>query len=215
MPDTASKDEGKAFSDYVPGIKLITEYEGSWWRYDIIAILAIITALSVVGLGMLAGIVVAILLSLLEVAWRAGQPRTAILARVPGTDRFRDVENIEDAHDVPGIIVYRFDAPLFFANVGVLTEELESLVGRAEQPAREILIDAETMYDIDSTAVAALDEFIADMQELGVGVSFARVRSSVYEVMEIGGIVERVGEDAFYLEVDDGVDHFLQLGGEH
>lgn len=209
MPDTASKDEGKAFSDYVPGIKLITEYEGSWWRYDIIAILAIITALSVVGLGMLAGIVVAILLSLLEVAWRAGQPRTAILARVPGTDRFRDVENIEDVHDVPGIIVYRFNAPLFFANVGVLTEELESLVGRAEQPAREILIDAETMYDIDSTAVAALDEFIADMQEQRIRVSFARVRSAVYETMATAGLADRVGEDAFYLEVDDAVDEFL------
>ncbi len=180
------------------------------WEVDRVdAVLAIVTAVSVVTLGMLAGIVVAVLLSLLEVAWRAGKPRTAILARVPGTDRFRDIENLEDVDEVPGIIVYRFDAPLFFANVGVLTDELGSLVARAQEPVREILIDAETIYDIDSTAIATLDELIVDLQESGIGVSFARVRSNVYETMETGGIVNLVGEDAFYLEVDDGVDHFL------
>jgi sulfate permease, SulP family len=196
----------------VAGIGLfdIAELRRIWELDRVDAVLAILTAVSVVVLGMLAGIVVAILLSLLEVAWRAGRPRTAILARVPGTDRFRDIENIEGVEDVPGIIVYRFDAPLFFANVEILTDELGSLVARAEQPVRQILIDAETIYDIDSTAAAALDQFIADMQELDVGVGFARVRSDVYEVMEIAGIADRVGEDAFFLEVDDGVDEFLR-----
>ncbi len=194
----------------VAGIGLfdIAELRRVWALDRVDAFLAIGTAVAVVTLGMLAGIVVAILLSLLEVAWRAGRPRTAILARVPGTDRFRDIENLDDVEDVAGIIVYRFDAPLFFANVGVLTEELESLVARAEEPVREILIDAETIYDIDSSAAAALDDFIAGMQQQGIGVSFARVRSDVYDVMEVAGIVDRVGEGRFFLEVDDGVDDF-------
>ena len=131
---------------------------------------------------------------------------------MPGTDRFRDVENLEDVDEVPGIIVYRFDAPLFFANVGVLTEELEGLVARAEEPVREILIDAETIYDVDSTAIAELGEFIDDMQRRGIGVGFARVRANVHEVLEVGGVVDRVGESRFFLEVDDGVDEFLGEG---
>jgi SulP family sulfate permease len=200
----------------VAGIGLfdIAELRRIWEIDRTDAVLAIITAVAVVGLGMLSGIVVAILLSLLEVAWRAGEPRTAILARVPGTDRFRDIENIEDVEDAPGIIVYRFDAPLFFANVGVLTGELDSLVARAEEPVRMILIDAESIYDIDSTAVASLYEFISDMHEQGIPVSFARVRANVYETMEIGGITELVGQESFHLEVDDGVDEFLRKADE-
>lgn len=195
----------------VAGIGLfdIAELRRIWVLDRVDALLAVATGTAVLVLGMLAGIVVAILLSLLEVAWHASRPHTALLARVPGTDRFRDIENIEDVEDVPGIIVYRFDAPLFFANVGVMTSELESLVAKADQPVQRILIDAESIYDIDSTAVAALDEFIAGMQERGIAVGFARVRSGVMDVLDAGGVTDRVGENSFFLEVDDGVDDFV------
>lgn len=180
------------------------------WRIDRADFtLALITTVSVVVLGMLSGIVVAILLSLLDVARRAGSPHTAVLGRVPGTDRFRDVDLIDSPEYFPGIIVYRFDAPLFFANVGVFTDELDELVSSAPDPVREVLVDAESISDIDTTAVAAIDEFLDDMAERGIGVSFARMHSRVYDTLDAAGIIDRVGEDRFFLEVDDGVDDFI------
>jgi SulP family sulfate permease len=176
--------------------------------------LAIIGAAAVLLFGMLAGIVIAIILSLLDVARRAAQPHTAVLVREPGTDRFRDADVVEGGQAVPGLLVYRFDGPIFFANVHVLRDEVRSLVRDAEPPLRQILFDMESVYDIDLSAVDVLIDMREELEAAGVKVTFARVRTRVAELMEESGVVERLGPGSFFLEVDDGVEAFLAEQGE-
>ena len=94
--------------------------------------MAVFTAVAVLVLGMLAGIVIAVGLSLLMVVLRAAEPSTAILGRMPGTDTYRDVEDHEGTETYPGLLIYRFDAPLFFANAGRLRDDISAAVDGAE-----------------------------------------------------------------------------------
>ena len=110
---------------------------------------------------------------------------------------------------VAGLLVYRFDAPLFFANSGHLRDEITDLMETADHPVREVLIDAEAISDIDATGAQILNELLDSLNEAGIQLGMARVKSEVREELVAAGIEERVGEDHFYLEVDDGVDDFL------
>ena len=171
-------------------------------------VLTILTALAVVIIGMLPGIVIAIVLSLLDVARRSSAPHTAILVQVPGTDTYRDIDNVDGGEPIPGLLIYRFDAPLFFANVSVMTDELSDLVATAVPPYEWILVDAESIHDMDTTAVQGLQELVEDLQAAGIVLAFARLRHAVREIMAAAGLIEMVGEENIYLEVDDGVSAF-------
>jgi SulP family sulfate permease len=168
-------------------------------------ILAIVTALAVIGIGMLPGILIAVLLSLIDVARRSSLPHTAVLVQVPGTDTFRDLDHVEDGKLIPGLVVYRFDAPMFFANISILVEEVTELVDEADQPVEWVLIDAESTYDIDTTALQSLEELIEDLHAAGITVALARLRNAVRTVMDAAGLIELVGDEHIYLEVDDAV----------
>jgi SulP family sulfate permease len=171
--------------------------------------LTILTALAVVVIGMLPGILIAVVLSLLDVARRSSTPHTAILVQVPDTDTFRDIDHVKDGEAIPGLLIYRFDAPLFFANVSVMTDELSDLMAMAAPPFEWILIDAESIHDLDTTAVQGLEELIEDLHDAGITLAFARLRNAVREIMTSAGLIEVIGEENIYLEIDDGVRAFL------
>jgi SulP family sulfate permease len=172
-------------------------------------VLMIITALAVIVIGMLPGILIAVVLSLLDVARRSSSPHTATLVQVPGTDTYRDVDHVKNGEPIPGLLLYRFDAPLFFANVSVMADELSRLVDEADPPYRWVLIDAESIHDIDTTAAQGLEELIEDLRADGLKVVFARLRNAVRTIMDAAGLIDLIGEDNIYLEIDDGVDAFL------
>ncbi len=106
----------------------------------------------VVAVGMLAGVLIIALLSLLLVAQRAARPRRAFLVQVPGTDSYRAAESTPDGRPEPGLVVYRFDAQLFFANAEVFRADVTDAVAAAEAPVRWVVLDMEAVADIDSTA---------------------------------------------------------------
>ncbi|NUT32446.1 MAG: STAS domain-containing protein, partial [Hamadaea sp.] len=113
-------------------------------------VLAAVTAIGVLAFGVLEGIVVGVVVSLLEVLRRAVMPYTAVLGRTGEQHAYRDVVNYRDAETLPGLVVYRFDAPLFFANADVLRGELRRLIADGEPPVRQIVLDAEAVYDMDT-----------------------------------------------------------------
>ena len=172
--------------------------------------LALLTAVLVVWVDVLAGILVAVALSLVDAALKPYQPNTAVLARVPGTDRFRDADAVPQPELVPGLVVYRFDAPLYFANAAVFADEVRSLVDDAEPPAEEVLVSADAIVDIDSTAHEILHELVRDLHARGVRLSFARAKPRFVEVLRHSGLDQDI--DAFHLEVDTGVASFLARG---
>jgi SulP family sulfate permease len=172
--------------------------------------LALLAASVVVAVGMIAGVLVTILLSLFIVAVRAAQPHRAFLVRVPGTDSFRSVEAVTDGILVPGLVVYRFDGPLFFANAQLLSDDIEAAVAEAPapHPVRWIVLDAESIGDVDSTGAGTLADLADSLQERGIRLALARVKASVGAYLERAGVMDKVGAGYVYLEVDDAVAAF-------
>ncbi len=145
---------------------------------------AVFTAVAVLVVGMLAGILIAVGLSLLMVVLRAAEPSTAILGRMPGTDTYRDIEDHEGTETYPGLLIYRFDAPLFFANAGRLRDDITAAVEDAEPSVRMVLIDAEAISDIDSTGAQVLLELLDALEGQDIELALARVRTELMDELK-------------------------------
>jgi SulP family sulfate permease len=169
--------------------------------------LALIAAAIVVAVGMIAGVLVTVVLSLFLAAIRAAQPGRTFLVRVPGTDSFRGVDNVVDGTIVPGLVVYRFDGPLFFANAELLADDIQAAIadGAAPQPVRWVVIDAEAIGDVDSTGAGMLADLADATGARGITLTVARLKSSVAEYLTRAGVMEKVGAEHVFLEVDDAV----------
>jgi high affinity sulfate transporter 1 len=173
--------------------------------------LALATAAFVIWVGMLAGILLVILLSLLDVARRSAVPSTAVLGRVRGTHTFRRADPATTDDLDPRVAVYRFDAPLFFANIEVFASEVLRLAG---EPGREaVLVNAEAITSLDSTAVQGVEELLDELDGMGVRLAFARVKAPLRGRFDRAGITARIGVDRIYLEVDGGVEALLGSPG--
>jgi SulP family sulfate permease len=175
------------------------------------AALALLAAVIVVAVGMLAGVLVIALLSLLLVAQRAARPRRAFLVRVPGTDSYRAADSTPDGHPEPGMVLYRFDGPLFFANADVFREDVSEAVAEANPPARWVVLDMEAVSDTDSTATQMLVELIADLSADDVTLVFARLKAPVAAYLDRAGIGAAADPTRVFLEVDDAVAAFRGL----
>jgi SulP family sulfate permease len=158
----------------------------------------------VVAFGVLGGIIVGVIASLVVMVRRTIQPRTAVLGMVQGRPTWRDVRT-EGRETIPGLVVYRFDAPLFFGNADVLRDEVRALVRAGEPPAHDVLINAEAITDLDTTGAEVLMRLCDDLDAASVRLSLARVRAPVLEMLRRTGLEERIGADRFFLQVDEGV----------
>jgi SulP family sulfate permease len=169
--------------------------------------LALLTSAIVIAVGVIAGVLVIVVLSLFLVALRAIQPRRMLLVRVPGTDTFRGEDSVPDGAPVPGLVIYRFDAPMFFANAQLLADDVDAALDRcaATDPVRWVVIDAESIADIDSTGAAVLSDLADELRDRGVTMVLVRLKAAVAEYLARAGVMEKVGPERVYLEVDDAV----------
>jgi SulP family sulfate permease len=172
--------------------------------------LALVTAAIVVAVGMIAGVLVTVVLSLFLAAIRAAQPRRTFLVRVPGTDSFRGEASVADGSALPGLVIYRFDGPLFFANAQLLADDIVAATtdGAAPEPVHWVVIDAETIGDVDSTGAGTLADLADALRGRGIMLALARVKSAVAEYLARAGVMDKVGPDHVFLEVDDAVAAF-------
>jgi sulfate permease, SulP family len=141
------------------------------------------------------------------VALRAIQPRRMLLVRVPGTDTFRGEDSVPDGAPVPGLVIYRFDAPLFFANAQLLADDIAATLdaSAATDPVRWVVIDAESIADVDSTGAAVLSDLADELHDRGVTLVLVRLKAAVAEYLARAGVMDKVGVEHVYLEVDDAV----------
>jgi SulP family sulfate permease len=112
---------------------------------------------------------------------------------------------------VPGLIVYRFDAPLFFANADVFKHDIKTFVASARHPVRQVVVNAEGITDMDVTGAEALDRVIADLHDDGVRFTMARVRTSLRQTIKEIGLEEKIGAENFFLRVADAAAGFPQV----
>ncbi len=178
------------------------------------SLLALICFSGVLAFGILIGLLIAIVVSLLALVLRAYRPTGAVLGRAPGEHadeslRYRGVEDHPEYETFPGLVILRVDGELFFANARWFRQTVRGLVRDAKPPVREVLVHAGAVPYLDTTAAAMLEELIAELRESGVELSFARATTSLYQDLERNGIVELVGGDHFHETVAAGVADFL------
>ena len=156
-------------------------------------------------LGVLQGIALGVVVSLLLLIYRASHPEGVMLGQLPGTEAYRDVERHRDALTFPGMLIWRVGGDLFFASIGHVIDGLKSALAASRPPAKHVLLDAESVNFIDTTASDELLRFIKELQGQGITLAFARLRDEVRERMRLGGIEAAIGPANFYERITDGV----------
>lgn len=171
--------------------------------------LAVAAFLGVLFFGVLTGIGIAIGLSALAFLWRAWHPYDAVLGRVAGRKGYHDVGRHPEAALVPGLLLYRFDAPLFFANAGVFRERLLRAVEAAPAPVRTVVVAAEPITDVDTTAADMLIELGRELEEAGVELAFAELKGPAKDKLEAYGLLDLIGPQRFHPTVGAAVHAYV------
>lgn len=177
--------------------------------------LAMVTLLGVLVLGILQGILLAVVLSLVNVIYHISRPHDALLDDLDasGGTIYRGVTDKGTAMTEPGLIVYRFDAPLVFANAAFFTERLEALVANAGSELKCVILDSEAISDFDSTAAEALENLDAELEQLGVELWIARANGPLRDLLRVTGLTTRIGEDHIHPSVRAAVSEYRKLFG--
>jgi SulP family sulfate permease len=171
---------------------------------------AMVAPFRVLILSVLHGIGLGVVLSRTLLIYRASYPGTSVLGQLPGDDHFRDLARNPDAQTYPGLLIFRFDNSLFFANANYFAEQVKLQLEGATAPVREILIDCEMMSLVDTTGANALIDLAEEFREQDIQVSLARVRADVRARMRRNGVEKVLGEDRFHDTLTQGVMAFEQ-----
>jgi sulfate permease, SulP family len=172
-------------------------------------ILALATTAAVLIVDILYGILVAITLSIVDLLRRVARPHDGVLGFAPGVAGMHDIDDYPDAEQVPGLLVYRYDSPLFFANAENFKERaLESI--EAHRPVEWMLLNFEANVQIDLTSADALAELLNELEERGIRLALARVKHEMVSQLEQGGLIERIGDDHIFDTLPTAVQAYLQ-----
>jgi len=160
--------------------------------------LAVAAFVGVLVLGILPGVAFAVALSVVAVLERAWHPHTAVLGRVPELKGYHDTIRHPEGRQVPGLLLFRFDAPLFFANAEVFRDAVHRALAAERRPVRTIVLASEPITDVDSTAAEVLGEIDAELKRVGIELAFAEVKGPVKDKLRLYGLMETIGEERFY-----------------
>ena len=177
--------------------------------------LAIATTLGVLLTNLLVGVALAVSLSVIDLLGRIIRPNDAVIGEVPNLAGFHDVSDWEGATTRPGLLIYRYDAPLCFANAEHFEqrclEALEAEESRGVAPVRWLVLNAEAIVDIDSTAAAKLQDLIDTLEQRGIQLALARVKQDLYATLLRAGLVERLGSRWIFPTIGTAVAAYERL----
>ncbi len=176
--------------------------------------LSVYTTVGVLVIGVLPGVVFAIALALLQVLVKVYRPAEALQGIVPGEEGYNDLSLSEDARPVPGVIIYRFDAPLLFFNADYFKQRVLSLVDGTTPRPRWLVLNAEGVNQLDSTGAQAIDELIGELQVRGVHLVVARPKLFMRKYGQPMGIGGKIGRENIFFSVHAAVDSILQREGQ-
>ena len=160
-------------------------------------------------LGVLQGIALGVGLSLLLLIYRTSHPQGAVLGQLPGEEAYRDIRLHPEAVTFPRLMIWRPGGDLFFASIGRLSEQLKAALRANRSPVKHVLLDAEAVNSIDTSACDALVSLIRELQSQRITLALARVRDEIRDRMRLGGIEAVVGPTNFHERVTDGVRAWL------
>lgn len=164
----------------------------------------------VVVLGAVPGIGLAVVIAVIEFLWDGWRPHYAVLGRVAGIRGYHDISRYPDARLVPGLVLFRWDAPLFFANAELFQNCVLEAVARAPGEVRRIVIAAEPVTSVDVTSADMLIELEQILRGQGIELRFAEVKDPVKDKLERLEVLARIGREVFQPTVGAAVDVYLQ-----
>ena len=170
--------------------------------------LALIVALGVLIVGVIPGILVGVGLSLGHLLARLARPTDAVLQEVAGTGGFHDVGTGVQTHTVPGLIAYRFYAPLLFTNAEHFARRIRSLVAESPQPVKWVLVDVQAVTDIDVNGTEVVQQLVEDLAAQGVSLKFARANRPLRAAVERIGLGENLPQEWLFPSVHAAVAAF-------
>ena len=181
-----------------------------WRRREFL--LSMIAFVGVVFAGVVWGIGVAVGVSLLAFVSQAWRPHATTLVRIDGVSGYHDIDRHPEGNQVDGLLLFRFDAPLFFANAdGFRADVLEPVEQTAD--VRWVVVTAEPITSIDATAQAVIHELHADLAERGIELAFAELKGVVTDQIAPGGTIELIGKNRLFPTIGEAVSAFVSETG--
>jgi MFS superfamily sulfate permease-like transporter len=164
----------------------------------------------VVVLGAIEGIAFAIVIAVIEFLWDGWRPYSAVLGRVDGVKGYHDVTRYPNARRVPGLVLLRWDAPLFFANAELFHDRVLDAAATSPTPVRWVVVAAEPVTSVDVTAADVIAELDDKLNAAGIEFCFAEMKDPVKDKLKRFGLFKRFGERSFFATVGEAVNAYLE-----
>lgn len=175
--------------------------------------LSMLCLVGVAVLGAVPGIGLAVVIAVIEFLWDGWRPHSAILGRPSDVKGWHDIERYPEARLVPGLVLFRWDAPLFFANAEQFEACVRAAVAASPTPPRRLVVAAAPVTSVDVTAADMLAELDENLQKAGVEFCFAELKDPVKDKLRRFGLYERFGDDGFFPTIDAAVDAYCAANG--
>ena len=172
--------------------------------------LSIVCFVGVAVLGAIPGIGLAIVIAIIEFLWDGWRPHSAVLGRVDGIRGYHDIERYPDARLVPGLVLFRWDAPLFFANAELFQQRVLAAVASSPTPVRRIIVAAEPVTSVDVTSADALAELEQTLRASSIELHFAEMKDPVKDKLKRFELLARFGRGTFHPTIGAAVDAYLE-----
>ena len=172
--------------------------------------LSIVCMVGVAVLGAIEGIGLAIVIAVIEFLWDGWRPHFAVLGRVDGVKGYHDISRYPEARLIPGLVLFRWDAPLFFANAELFRDHALDAVAASPTPVRWLVVSAEPVTSVDVTAADMLDALAHSLEAAGIALCFAEMKDPVKDKLKRFGLFARLGEQRFFPTQGQAVNGYLQ-----
>ncbi|MGY2258972.1 SulP family inorganic anion transporter [Pseudomonas sp. SDO55104_S430] len=176
--------------------------------------LSIVCTIGVAVFGAIEGIGIAILIAVIEFLWDGWRPYSAVLGQAQGVKGFHDIQRYPNATLIPGLVLFRWDASLFFANAELFHDRVLDAVAASPTPVRWLVIAAEPITSVDVTSADMLSELDHTLKAAEIELCLAEMKDPVKDKLKRFGLFEKLGEGAFFPTVDDAVSNYLSTAPE-
>jgi MFS superfamily sulfate permease-like transporter len=172
--------------------------------------LSIVCFAGVAVFGVIPGIGIAIAIAVIEFLWDGWRPHFAVLGRADGVRGYHDIKRYPAARRIPGLVLFRWDAPLFFANAELFHQRILDAINESPTPVRRIIVTAEPVTSIDVTSADMLADLERALTNSGIELRFAEMKDPVKDKLKRFGLFDRFGAAHFYPTIGSAVDAYLE-----
>ena len=173
-------------------------------------VLAVATTVAVLAVGVLYGIAVAVALSVLDLLRRIARPHDAVLGYVPGLAGMHDIEDYKNGRELPGLLIYRYDSPLFFANADDFQRRALAALDDKDPPVLWFVLNTEAISEIDITGADALENLRSELAKRDIVFGLARLKTELRQTLAAAGFLDKIGEDRVYATLPTAVEAYQE-----